>query len=332
MKTVGVGVIGCGKVAEWGHLPAYQAATGAKIIGISDRDQDRLQWVARRFRIERTFPNYKELLEDDDVNAVSICAPTYLHHDIAIAAIQRGKHVLCEKPLALTTKEGEQMIEESQKAHVQLYVGFTMRFSRVLREMIAFLHDGLISGTTNVSLLLTADTPPTGSWYWERQKGGGSLFDQGAHAADFFLHFFGNPRVSSAKFTVAENGSTDIAAHVPIQFNENLSGSIDTDWRSRSGSEIRVNVEGQDGSLTADVLRSTLRVRHRRSIIGKMINGFTMTCDQGLELHKMEIWEFLRTIRTGEEASSLATGQDGINALQLIENAYKYFGSTGNPL
>ena len=172
---------------------------------------------------------------------------------------------------------------------------------------------------------MTATLPPTGSWYFEKQKGGGALFDQGAHAADLFLHFFGNGKITSANFVAAENKSVDIAANAKIQFKANLSGSIDIDWRSRSLSEVTVTAEGKDAFLSADLTKSTLSVRRQQSILGRRTNGFTMLYDEKVGPHRMEIWEFVRSVRIGKESTTLATGQDGLNALQLIESAYQYF-------
>jgi predicted dehydrogenase len=328
MRTIGVGVIGCGSVAQFAHLPAYQSAVGVRIVGIADPDANRLDFMSHRFRVEKAYRDYHDLLEEGELAAVSVCVPTYLHHEIVVQAAQKGIHVLCEKPLGRNLEEALDMVTQTRKSHVQLYVGFAARFSRIVKEMMKLLRDDFVCELVSVQVRIAAKPPPVGSWYLDRERGGGALFDTGAHAADLLLHCFGGGDVSSAAFEVPSGGDVDVAASVSVSLNSGIGASLDVDWRSRIPLEFTLAVQGKSGNLICDLVRSQLRVKGEGIILGKHTNGFTMQVEQRVPIQWAEIWEFVDSVRNGKESDFLASSQEGVNALKLVEAAYRHFPST----
>jgi len=322
MHAIPVGLIGCGKIAEIAHLPAYQNAIGVQVVGIADPDAQRLKLMSRKFNITETFEDYHDLLEIENLKAVSVCVPTSFHHEIVVDAARKGKHVLCEKPLALNVREGRDMVTTARKHGIQLYIGFHARFSRVAQEMMRLLEAGFIGRPIMLRLEWKGTLPASGSWYLEREKGGGALFDTGSHGADFLLHNFGKARVSNARFEYAAEGHVDIAAKVNMDIEPDMTASLEVDWRFRSGSERRVTIIGKSGVLSADLNRSTLGIGQHSMILGRQVRQSTLCFEERVPPHWAEIWEFIRSVRMREESSLLSTGEEALTALGLIEEAY----------
>src|SRR2546423_90178 len=115
-RMIRLGVIGCGQVAELRHLPALRRVSGVEVAALADVDPLRLERVARQFGVARRCSNYSDLIETGDVDAVAVCVPPALHAVVARAALDAGKHVFIEKPLALCLAECDLLLE-SADAH-----------------------------------------------------------------------------------------------------------------------------------------------------------------------------------------------------------------------
>ncbi|HEY6407512.1 MAG TPA: Gfo/Idh/MocA family oxidoreductase, partial [Ktedonobacteraceae bacterium] len=111
-----IGILGPGYVATRAVIPALQRLPQARLLAVASRDSDRAQAVSRQFGIERAYSDYQALLDDKDVHAVYIALPNHLHHPMTLRAAEAGKHVLCEKPLAINAAECAEMITACQRA------------------------------------------------------------------------------------------------------------------------------------------------------------------------------------------------------------------------
>lgn len=317
-----VGVIGCGAIAEIAHLPAYQNAPGVKIMGLADPDARRLWILSKKFQVRKTYSDYHELLRDPSIDVVSVCVPTGFHHEVVLEAAVSGKQILCEKPIARTEDEASDMVAAQRKYGVQLYVGFPARFTRVIREVVNLVGTGLLKRPLEVHARSAAPSPPKGSWYLKRKMGGGALFDMGAHGVDLLLHYFGEGRVTAASFECGEEGDADLVANVSIDIDGDISARVEADWTSQNY-ERSLKVKGVDGSLSADMMKSTVIVNQPRVTLGKRVGQFSLIFDQRMSEYQREVWEFVESVRSEKESSRLATGVDGLRALRLVEDAYR---------
>ena len=127
MSKVKVGVIGCGSIARFRHLPEYHAHPNVEIIAVCDVALERAQSVAQTYGA-KAYTDYIELLNDEEINAVSICTPNVFHAPMSIAALQAGKHVLCEKPMATTIEDAERMNKATNLSGKILMIGHNQRF------------------------------------------------------------------------------------------------------------------------------------------------------------------------------------------------------------
>ena len=110
---IGVGIIGCGRIAQERHLPEYQENPNAVIIGVYDVNMDRAREIAEKYSA-KAYSSYEELLKDPKIDAVSVCSANSTHAEISVAALNAGKHVLCEKPMAITYEECKSMTEAAK--------------------------------------------------------------------------------------------------------------------------------------------------------------------------------------------------------------------------
>ena len=115
-QTLGVGVIGCGGIANGAHLPNYARMPRVRIVAVADIDLERAKTTAARWGVDAYYQDYHDLLARPDVHAVSITTPVFQHAAPALAAMRAGKHVLCEKPIARTLEEADAMVEASAQS------------------------------------------------------------------------------------------------------------------------------------------------------------------------------------------------------------------------
>ena len=129
-KKVGIGVVGIGGWASTVHLPAYQNHPCARLVGVYDVDGASAEQAARRFGAEAAFSDYGAMLARDDIEAIDIITPNVTHVSLALAAIAAGKHVICEKPMAMNADEAQQMADAAAKASLKTAINFTWRNPR----------------------------------------------------------------------------------------------------------------------------------------------------------------------------------------------------------
>ena len=138
-----VGIIGCGKIAQVRHLPEYAANPNAEIVAFYDKNMERAQEMAAQYG-GKVYDTYFDLLNRDDIDAVSICVENRSHAEISTAALYAGKHVLCEKPMAVTLAECESMVAAAERNGRHLMIGHNMRFDPVHRRAKQLLDSGYI--------------------------------------------------------------------------------------------------------------------------------------------------------------------------------------------
>ncbi|HEY3289530.1 MAG TPA: Gfo/Idh/MocA family oxidoreductase [Anaerolineae bacterium] len=200
-KTLRAGVLGCGEIGRRGHIPGFQAA-GIEVVAVCDTNLTRAQNVARELHVARAYGDYKELLADSDIDVVSVGLPNFLHAAVTIAALEAGKHVLCEKPFATSAALAEQMIATSKRAGKMLSINQHMRFEGTSRAM----HDAVSEGRfgrvylADARMIRSSGIPGFGSWFTNKDMAGaGALYDIGVHMLDLAMFILGFPKVSAVR-------------------------------------------------------------------------------------------------------------------------------------
>jgi predicted dehydrogenase len=200
-----VGVIGCGMVANIGHLPAYQKSPLAEVVAVADPLKSHLKKVQNKFNIPKGYDNANDLIDDPNIEAVSICSPHWLHAEQAIRAAENGKHILCEKPIGLSLEEIDEMIKVVEKNDVIFQTATQKRFDLgnqyikdgILKKEIGTIFQASVFWYHSMAQFL--EEKPTkeliqeiGLWrLTDKRCGGGDLLDHGPHYFDLFRWWFG---------------------------------------------------------------------------------------------------------------------------------------------
>jgi UDP-N-acetylglucosamine 3-dehydrogenase len=134
MKDIGIGVVGCGFVGRGAHVPSFANIKGAHLVAVADADEKRRNKVATKHKVESSYDDYKKLVNDPQVDAIVVALPTPLHVPASLAALEAGKHVICEMPLAPSLEEADRLIDAANQASVVLMPSLTFRLHAQLRQ------------------------------------------------------------------------------------------------------------------------------------------------------------------------------------------------------
>ncbi|MBC2367472.1 Gfo/Idh/MocA family oxidoreductase [Listeria booriae] len=194
--TLKIGIIGCGGIANGKHMPSLKSVAEAKMVAFCDIVEERAVKAKADFGDANAsvYTDYKELLADKTIDVIHVCTPNISHAEISIAAMEAGKHVMCEKPMAKSTEEAQSMIDASKKTGKKLTIGYQNRFrkdSQFLQEVCANNELGEIYYAKAKAIRRRA-VPTWGVFLDEEAQGGGPLIDIGTHALDLTLWMMDN--------------------------------------------------------------------------------------------------------------------------------------------
>jgi 1,5-anhydro-D-fructose reductase (1,5-anhydro-D-mannitol-forming) len=228
--AIGWGVIGCGGIADRRTIPeGIVPASGAELVAVQDIAEEPLNEVAEKYGTE-PYHTVEELVADEAVEAVYIATPTNVHHEQTVVAARAGKHVLCEKPLALTIEECEASIAACQEAGVKFGTNFMMRFHACHVKIKEMLEAGELGTPVLGRGELTCWYPRVEGAFRQIQAlgGGGALIDMGNHCIDLLEFFFGRA-VKVACFTgnLVQDYETEDTSAVLLEFANGAKGMVD---------------------------------------------------------------------------------------------------------
>ncbi len=212
-----IGILGCGKIAQVRHIPEYAANKNCRLVAFYNPTRSRAEDMARKYG-GRVYDTAEELLADPEVEAVSVCAANYAHARLAIKALEAGKHVLCEKPMAVTIEDCEAMIAAAEKSGKRLLIGQNQRMAGAhvkAKELIASGHIGDVltfrttfghGGPETWSI-----NPGKGTWFFDKKRAAmGAMADLGIHKTDAIRFMLGQDVVSTtAKLATLDKRGED---------------------------------------------------------------------------------------------------------------------------
>ncbi|MFO7948138.1 MAG: Gfo/Idh/MocA family oxidoreductase [Armatimonadota bacterium] len=251
--SINWGVIGAGGIADRRTIPeGILGADNAELVAVQDVDTDRLEELAEKYDVP-TYTTEYDLLNDDNVEAVYIATPNHLHHDQVLAAAEAGIHVLCEKPLAVTLEDCEEMVEACASAGVKLGVNFMMRFHACHRAIKDMIDNGDLGTLVLGRAELTCWYPPIpGAFRQDPAIGGGGAFmDMGNHCVDLLEMFFGPvQRVSCFTGNLVQDYPAEDTAAALLEFKSGAKGFVDALFNvPDAASRQALEVYGSKGSV-----------------------------------------------------------------------------------
>jgi len=194
-----VGIIGCGKIAQVRHLPEYAHHPNVQLVGYYDKNLARAEEIAKQYG-GTAYASFYELLKNPEIDAVSVCVENRSHAEMCNAALYAGKHVLCEKPMAVTLQECESMVAAAERNGRYLMIGHNMRLNPVHRRAKELLDAGIIGDVITFRTILGNAGPEgwsvdAGTWFFDKNKAAmGALSDKGIHMIDL-IHYLTGQKV-----------------------------------------------------------------------------------------------------------------------------------------
>lgn len=260
--TLRIGLLGAGRMGE---IYARHLGVGipeVDLVAIAALEMDRVNELAKRYGAKFTYNNHRELFARDDIDAVVIATSTGTHVEMIKAAAQAGKHIFCEKPLAMTLAGCDEAIAAADKAKVKLYMGFMRHFDAACQAAKKQIDDGVI-GQPVMFKSVGRDPKRTSLEFAKRENGGGMILDMGVHDFDLARWLMGSEveRVYSEGGCLAypelkEVGDIDNAV-VNFKFANGAIGNLDLSRNAVYGYDVRTEVIGTKGAVMIGYLQYT---------------------------------------------------------------------------
>ena len=194
-----IGIVGAGGIARICHIPGMKKLNNVEIIGIADIKEESAKSVAKEFGIPNVFKDYKKLIEMDEIDIVDICTPNCSHYQITIDSLKAGKHVICEKPLAISVQQVKEMINTARRYKKKLMSIQNHRFRPEVIKIKEMIDNGYFGETyfARAHALRRRGVPALPTFIKKSIAGGGPMFDIGVHILDLTYWLMGCPEVKS---------------------------------------------------------------------------------------------------------------------------------------
>ncbi len=265
-----IGVIGTG-FGTIVQIPTFQANPDTEVLAVCSARQERAQEAASRFGIPHAFTDYRELVQLPDLDVVTVTTPTYLHYPMVMAALEAGKHVLCEKPFAMNVQEALAMVEKAHTTGLVAMTDFEWRFSPGIVRAKELLQEQYIGEPrlVNVYMYVRWRWGKTGplpySWRYQKASGGGTLGSAGSHLIDMVRYLLGDfTGVVGQLHTILherpdETGElhpcdADDTFHVSFMLQNGAPGALTGSHHAFAGGGIRIEIYGTHGTLLIPTL------------------------------------------------------------------------------
>lgn len=262
--AIKVGIIGCGKIAQVRHIPEYAANSNAEVYGFYDINQARAEELAEKYG-GKAYASYEELLADPEIVAVSVCAANHAHAEISIAALKAGKHVLCEKPMAVTLEECEAMVAAAKESGKYLMIGQNQRLAKAHAKAKELIEQGAIGKVLTFRTIFGHGGPETWSidpganvWFFDKTKAAmGAMADLGIHKTDMIQYVLGTKIVKTQAVltTLDKKDATgnligvDDNAICIYQMENGVIGTMTASWTYYAAEDNTTVIYGTKGEL-----------------------------------------------------------------------------------
>ncbi len=319
-----VGVIGTGVMGR-NHARVYSEMDGVVLAGVSDLNEKRGREVAEKYKCEY-YRDYKGLLDVAGLDAVSLCTPTSLHYEVGRSVIERGKHMLIEKPIADTVGNAEKLVKLAKKRGVKLAVGHIERFNPAVQELKRLIDEGKLGDVTSIFARRVGIMPP-------RIRDSNVIIDIAVHDIDVFRYVLGKePESVHASGGKALIKDREDYADIFMKYN-GTNGFIEVNWLTPV--KIRVlNVTGTKGYAQLNYITQELTLHESvyektYDRFGDFVLNFGEPKKIPVEVKKeeplrIELCNFIEAVK--EKVEPLVSGDDGLEVLKIAERIMKSMG------
>lgn len=324
-----VAVIGCGSIATHRHLPEYAANENVEITAVCDIVGERAEEAAVKYQA-KAYTDYKILLKEENIDAVSVCLPNYLHAPVSIDALNTGAHVLCEKPMATSIEEADKMIEAAEQNGKKLMIGHNQRFVASHQKAKELIESGAIGKIYSFRTAFGHGGPEgwsadgKESWFFKKDKAFiGAMGDLGVHKADLVRYLLQDEFVEVGAFvetSAKENTDVDDNATLILKSEKGTIGTLAASWAYTAKEDNSTVIYGE---------KATLRLEDDPvySLVAQYANGETVkyelgaiqSNDEGGQTTTHVIDHFVESIQN--DTIPLINGVEGKKSLAIILGA-----------
>lgn len=315
MNKLKFALVGTGGIAQT-YAQAFQQSETCELVAVADVNQDSAKAYAEPFGA-KSFANYQTLAEGAEFDAVIIATPPNTHPEIALFFMQKGVHVLCEKPLCLSVSEAKQMIENVEQSKVVFTMATKFRYCEDVVKAKAIIASGVLGEIVQFENAFTAKVDMSKRWNSQKEiSGGGVLIDNGTHSVDVIRYFLG----AITEVLAVETGSTqslsvDENVKLLAKTENGIAASVDLTWGINKELPNFISVYGTNGTLHIGWRESKYKLNSSPdwTVFGK---GYDK-----VQAFKSKIENFRNAILDGEEL--LTKPADALASVEVIEAAYK---------
>ena len=338
VKEVGIGVIGAGKIAELLHFPGYAKLENVRLVAAADVNVERLQEIKKKFDVREIYTDYHELLTRKDIDAVSICTPPKLHKTMTIEALESGKHVLCEKPLATSVDDCHKVMNALKETDRFVMPAFNYRFTPSVRLTNEIVSRGKLGDLEEVRVHFKSDqrTWDAVTPFRFREKTG-VISDLGPHSIDTLRFLCGEIEKVQSVTAVTERYGVYDNANLSFSMESGALANIELSWFGNSIiPSFSWEIVGERATLRFDILRSPFAVKLRRkgekretkytveSTLTDLINKAIMAIRRTHYSYEAEINYFVQCVANNTQPQ--VTVQDGTRCVEVMQEVARKLG------
>lgn len=322
------GILGCGLIASV-HADAISHIENATLVGVADNKFEFAESFAQKRGI-KAFNDYFDMLSSPEIDAICICTPSCFHAQNAIDALNHSKHVVLEKPMALSTKDADLVIETCKKTGKLLTVISQLRFSKDILRVKKLIEEGALGKITlcelNMRYYRSPDYYSSSPWKGTLKfDGGGALMNQGIHGVDLFEYIIGDiKKVNGVIKTLVHDIEVEDSAVAIVEFSNGALGTIIASSCAYPGFNRKITINGSDGYVILSenkieklVIKDTVREEYDLKKLSTSNNPSTVN----YEYHKRQLENLISAINGEEEL--LIDASEGKKAVKVIELIYK---------
>ncbi len=313
-KKVRIGIVGCGQMGRW-HLDAYRTNPHVELAAFADNDFEK----AQKFALEagaKAYASHAEMIANEKLDGVSICTVPSTHKNIALDFLNAGVNILCEKPLAVTTAEAQEMCRKAEENNLFLLTAFKFRFFEEVLKAKELIEKGSLGKILNFRLMFGGFIDMSETWFAKKEiAGGGVIMDNGPHALDIIHYLLGDIECISAQTTNYQNIDVEDTAHLTCSLKNGAKGNVDLSWSSSVPARAYLEIYGEDGAILLDYGGITYKFKiwdEWKRIPGRI---------NAKEAFARQVDHFVGAL-VGE-APSIVRNEDGLKSQMAIEAAYE---------
>lgn len=333
MKKTKLAILGAGFVSDI-HMESYHRfVPEAEIVAVYTRNAEKAKAFAEKHRIPNWYDDMDRLINESGCEVVDICLPNFLHAEATLKAATAGKHIIIEKPLAVTLEEADTMIAACKKAGVKLMYAEELCFAPKYERVRHLVNEGAVE---KVYMLKQSEkhSGPHSDWFYDiNLAGGGVLMDMGCHAIQWCRWMLKNEKVISVYATmntVLHNKRTNAEDNsvVIIEFESGVTAVLENSWAKHGGMDDRCEVYGTGGVIYADLFMGNAAITYSKEGYGYAMEkagttagwSFTVFEEAFNQGYPQELKHFIECIQ--QDTDPLVTGEDGRAVLEIIYAAY----------